>query len=191
MATATYPTRLGTCLVAAVIAVVGSGCGIFDEFPLAANPIAGVITPWDNTCGTPDNSEELVAELIRLVNEERASQGLDPVSPNPVLTAVAADYACTMIEDGYFGHYHPETSGGPGKRAAAAGYHYQAVGENLAGGQKTPAEVIEDWMNSTGGHRENILNPMWVHVGIAVRTGGKYGTYWVQEFGAPWSDDTP
>jgi len=189
MATATYPTRLGCCFVTAVLAVVASGCGAFEVLPLSANPIAGVITPEDKSCGTPDNSEALVAELIRLVNEERAAHGLDPVSPHPILTTVAGDYACTMIEDGYFGHYHPETSGGPGARAQEAGYQYRAVGENLGAGQRTPAEVMKDWMDSTVGHRENILNPMWVHVGIAVRTGGRYGTYWVQEFGVPWSDD--
>jgi uncharacterized protein YkwD len=148
--------------------------------------VAGAVSGQADSCTVPDDSDELAAEIIRLVNQERTGRGLDPVSHNPQLADAADDYGCTMIRDGYFGHYHPVTGEGPGERTAAAGYRYRAVGENLAAGQRTPAEVVDDWMNSTEGHRENILNPMWSDVGVGVRTGGEYGIYWVLEFGLPW-----
>ncbi len=40
-------------------------------------------------------------------------------------------------------------------------------------------------MKSTEGHRENVLSPQWKEIGIAVRVGGEYGVYWVQEYGNP------
>jgi len=169
----------------------GFGCGSVADLPFLWDLVAGSVAADPNECAVPIDEEELVAEVIRLVNQERISRGLNPVEVHPLLKQAAGSYACTMISDGYFGHYHPTTGEGPGDRATAVGYQYRAVGENLAAGQRTPAEVMEDWMNSTAGHRENILNPMWIHIGVAVRKGGPYGTYWVLEFGAPWRSLVP
>ncbi|MBM3231045.1 CAP domain-containing protein [Candidatus Peregrinibacteria bacterium] len=52
-----------------------------------------------------------------------------------------------------------------------------ALGENLAKGQLSVEQVIEDWMNSPR-HRENILRPEFAEIGI-----GLFGDFWVQEFG--------
>lgn len=186
MATATRSMRGVVFFASMTICLSAMGCGAVEGLPFLDSAIAGFLSPGGGTCQIPDNHDELVAEILKLVNEERAKEGIDPVTLEPVLAQVAGDYACTMINDDYFGHYHPVTGDGPGERATAAGYHYRAVGENLAAGQRTPAEVIRDWMNSTQGHRENLLNPLWVHMGVGIRTGGDYGIYWVQEFGAPW-----
>jgi uncharacterized protein YkwD len=179
------------CLWSLAVFTGAGGCGAVEGLPLLGRSVAAYAKADPNACSIPDDQSELVWEVIRLVNEERTSRGLNPVEANPQLTASASDYACTMIGEAYFGHYDPVTGDGPGDRAAAAGYVYRAVGENLGAGQKTPAEVVTDWMNSTTGHRENILNPMWVHIGVAVRKGGSYGTYWVQEFGVPWQAGVP
>ena len=58
------------------------------------------------------------------------------------------------------------------------------MGENLAAGQKTAADVMKIWMESPP-HREIILDSKWKEVGIAVRAGGEYSIYWVMEFGDP------
>lgn len=55
------------------------------------------------------------------------------------------------------------------------------VGENIAAGQQTPAEVMNAWMNSQG-HRENIMNSSFGQIGVGVVKGGSYGIYWVQMF---------
>ncbi|MBN1344114.1 MAG: CAP domain-containing protein [Phycisphaerae bacterium] len=175
-----------TFTLLATIGIAGFGCGSIEEFPFLPSSVAGYVSPSSDTCYLPDDEAQLVDEVIRKVNEIRAENGVGPVTYNETLAAVAGDYGCTMIRDDYFGHYHPETGEGPGERASAHGYRYRAVGENLAAGQKTVEEVVQDWMESEDGHRENIINPMWTEIGVAVRTGGTYGIYWVQEFGAPW-----
>ncbi len=191
MTTGARPTTIVTVLGAIIAGLAGLGCGATEGVPVLDTPVAGYVSPASGACQTPQNDEEMVGEIVRLVNEVRTGEGLDPVTVDPLLATMAGDYACTMIHDEYFGHYHPDTGEGPGQRATDVGYSYRAVGENLAAGQKTPDEVMRDWMNSTEGHRENILNPMWVHIGVGIRTGGPYGVYWVQEFGAPWRSILP
>jgi len=61
------------------------------------------------------------------------------------------------------------------------GVGYSASGENIAAGQKTPQAVMESWMNSSG-HKANILNPDFTHIGVGYAEGGNYGTNWVQLF---------
>jgi uncharacterized protein YkwD len=52
--------------------------------------------------------------------------------------------------------------------------------ENIAYGQKTPAEVMKGWMNSSG-HRANILSKNAQYIGIGVQyKNGVY--YWTQFF---------
>lgn len=147
------------------------------------------------TCTTPNGDEQLAAEVVTLINQIRVRNGLVPVTVNEKLTAIATGYACEHIEDNFYEllggpegegltHYHPITGDGPGERAFRAGYLFHSLGENLAGGQRTPEEVVDDWMASPG-HRENILAPQWRETGVGVRSGGHFGVYWVQMFGDP------
>jgi uncharacterized protein YkwD len=89
-----------------------------------------------------------------------------------------------MIEGDFFGHHDPDTGRGPADRALAGKYAFYSVGENLAAGQETAADVMKVWMKSPT-HREIILDPAWKEVGIAIRGGGEYSLYWVMEFGDP------
>lgn len=132
----------------------------------------------------PANAESLKARMLELVNNERTSRGLQPLTLNPILCQMADNYAREMIECDFFAHQNPAGEG-PGQRAISLGYVFLSIGENLAGGQTTPEQAMADWMKSTDGHRENILSPQWTEMGIAVRVGGDYGVYWVQEFGNP------
>lgn len=136
-------------------------------------------------CVTPPNDQEMAQAVLQLVNRERTSRQLQPLTMNPLLVEAAASYACEMIDGEFFSHTNPLTGEGPGQRAVKAGYAFVTLGENLAAGQHTPEQVMSDWMSSTAGHRENILYPDWKEIGIGVRTGGPHGVYWVQEFGDP------
>ncbi|WP_235433275.1 CAP domain-containing protein [Protofrankia coriariae] len=69
-------------------------------------------------------------------------------------------------------------------RATASGYRYRMLGENVAAGQNSPAEVMDGWMNSPG-HRRNILNGEFTQIGVGYARGGSYGIYWTQVFGTP------
>ncbi len=123
-------------------------------------------------------------QVLQLVNLERAQIDLSPVIVSPALTKIAEDYACHLVEGGYFGHEDPKTGHGALERAVAAKYMFYAIGETLAAGHLTAADVMKAWMGSPP-HRDVILDPTWREIGIAVRTGGKYSIYWVQEFGDP------
>ena len=68
-------------------------------------------------------------------------------------------------------------------RAENAGYrNWTAVGENVAYGYDSETAVLTGWMNSPG-HRANILNPAYTHVGSASAVGGSGTRYWSQDFG--------
>jgi uncharacterized protein YkwD len=144
-------------------------------------------------CTESISGEAWRSEILRLVNEERAREGLPALVHNETLEELATRYACEMIHYDFFAHENPVTGTDLVDRAEEFGIwvqttpNYMAIGENLAAGQTTPAQVMEDWMNSVK-HRDNILNPNFTELGVGVRTGGSYRIYWVQEFGKPWGD---
>lgn len=127
-----------------------------------------------------------VAEVLRLVNQERAAQSppLAPLTLSAELQTAAQNYAQYMGEAPWWGHTGPDGST-PGSRITAAGYRWTAYGENIAGGQWTPVDVMAAWMNSSG-HRANILNGRFreIGIGVAVVASSPFGIYWVQDFGA-------
>jgi len=86
-----------------------------------------------------------------------------------------------MAVRAFYSHTSPEGTQ-PWDRAAAAGARHRSIGENIACGQRSPAEVVDGWMNSPG-HRANILKPDFTHIGIGFAGGGPAGTYWTQLFG--------
>ena len=137
-------------------------------------------------CLGPEEAERMADGLLELINLERVSAGqpLPPVSHSPILSDIASSYACRMIEGDFFGHRDPDTGRSPGQRAIAGKYRFFAVGENLAAGLETPAEVMRVWMESPS-HRRIILDPTWEEAGVGVRAGGAHGVYWVLEFGDP------
>ena len=124
-----------------------------------------------------------VKQVLDLVNAERAKAGLSPLKLNAELSRMATIKAQDMRDDHYFDHNSP-TYGSPFDMVSAFGIKYSYAGENIAAGQKTPAEVMNAWMNSPG-HRANILNKNYTEIGIGVAKGGSYGTYWVQSFMKP------
>lgn len=123
-------------------------------------------------------------QVTQLVNLERVAESIPPVTMNDKLAKIAADYACRMIEGGFFSHIDPLTGYDIADRAVVGKYAYYFVGENLAAGQQTPVEAMSEWMDSPA-HRDNILDPTWTEIGVAVRVGGESSIYWVQVFGHP------
>jgi uncharacterized protein YkwD len=113
--------------------------------------------------------------VLALVNAERAKAGCGAVSGNAALNRAAADYAALMARTGTFSHTGPDGSDFA-DRVRAAGYD-DPGGENIAQGQTSADEVMDDWMNSPG-HRRNILDCSFRTLGV-----GESDDYWVQEFG--------
>ena len=86
-----------------------------------------------------------------------------------------------MVDRDFFSHVNPDGDL-PWDRMEFAGYNWSAAGENIAGGQNSPAAVVNAWMNSDG-HCANIMNPNFEDIGVGYYPGGDYGHYWTQVFG--------
>ena len=116
-------------------------------------------------------------EVVRLVNEIRKQNGLKPLIQDWQLSRVARYKSQDMRDLGYFSHTSP-TYGSPFDMIRAFGISYRTAGENIAKGYQTPEAVVNAWMNSPG-HRANILNSSYTHIGVGyVSSGG----YWTQMF---------
>ncbi|ANB04755.1 stress protein [Streptomyces ambofaciens] len=130
---------------------------------------------------TPDGLARTTAEVVALTNRERTAAGLPVLAADPRLTTAAQAHSADMVARDFYSHTDPD-GGKPWDRAAAAGAARRTVGENIACGQRSPADVVEGWMNSPG-HRANILKADFTHIGIGLAGGGRAGTYWTQLFG--------
>ena len=128
---------------------------------------------------TPDNNigaiTQLELEAMKLVNEERASNGLDPLSISQELTVKSRIKSRDMKEQGYFSHNSP-TYGSPFEMMKKLGISYRSAAENIAMGYRTAEAVVNAWMNSPS-HRENILSTRYTTMGIGHTDG-----YWTQWF---------
>ncbi|MES9609246.1 CAP domain-containing protein [Actinomadura sp. NPDC000929] len=131
---------------------------------------------------SPAGRSRFAAEVVSLTNAHRASHGLRPLADDPRLTAAAQAYSEDMAVRRFYSHTSPEGTQ-PWDRARAAGSTHLGIGENIACGQRSPAEVVQGWMDSPG-HRANILKPDFTHIGVGFQGGGTAGTYWTQLFGS-------
>lgn len=165
------------------------GCEGDGGFPLTPSALVldkmGAAKPApQDTCSDLPNGRTVVQALLDAVNAERARHHLRPLRLDTTLTQVAEFYACRMIDGGFFGHEDPFDGSTFDVRDVNFGYAYRKVGENLAVGHDSVRDVVADWMRSPT-HRANILDPAFTEIGLAVKRGGEYGVYWVQEFGRP------
>jgi len=132
------------------------------------------------TIPTMDSIKALETEVVRLVNVQRSRNGLGPLIANAELSRVARIKSQDMINKRYFSHYSP-TYGSPFEMMQAFGIRFYSAGENIAMGQRTPSEVMNSWMNSTG-HRANILNVNFKEIGVGVARDSSGSLYWTQMF---------
>lgn len=119
-----------------------------------------------------------IDEVIRLVNIERANAGLPSLQMSSVANSAAAVRANEIIVK--FDHVRPNGQSCFSVLAEwgiSSGYS----GENIALGQRNPSEVVTAWMNSAG-HKKNILNPNYTHIGIGYNLNDNVSIGWVQLF---------
>ena len=115
--------------------------------------------------------EEFRQEVIRLTNKEREKAGLEPYKTHDTAMEFAQIRAEELAEK--FSHTRPN-----GDQTGT--YSHYTFGENIAYGQKTPEEVVGDWMASPG-HRAAIMSSEDEYFGVGVYKFD--GTiYWTQEF---------
>ncbi|HKS97891.1 MAG TPA: CAP domain-containing protein, partial [Rugosimonospora sp.] len=73
---------------------------------------------------------------------------------------------------------------GAAQRVTKAGYRWSIMGENIAEGQRTAADVTQAWMNSAD-HRTNILNCAFRNLGVGLAYDAHNTPFWTQDFAAP------
>ena len=132
-------------------------------------------------------------EVLARTNQTRA-QGVvcgnqsmppaPPVAPNSQLQAAARAHSRDMATRNFFDHSNPDGRD-PSDRARSAGYNSTFVGENIAAGQTTPAEVVQAWIKSPG-HCVNMMDPRYKVLGVGYffeGQGDEFHHYWTQDFG--------
>lgn len=148
---------------------------LFDANPQLANP--NLIYPGQKINVPEQEGQAVEQEVVRLVNVERANAGLPALKSDWELARVAEDKSQDMADKNYFSHTSP-TYGSPFTMMKNYGITYKSAGENIAQGQRTASEVVKAWMNSEG-HRANILNKNFTHIGVGYVADGNY---WTQMF---------
>ncbi|MHC0037816.1 CAP domain-containing protein [Pseudoneobacillus sp. C159] len=116
-------------------------------------------------------------KVIDLTNAERRKAGVRDLVGDAKLSSVARTKSNDMQKNSYFSHTSP-TYGSPFDMMRDFGVTYSTAGENIAQGQRTPEEVVKAWMNSEG-HRRNILNGSFTHIGVGYESTG---SHWTQMF---------
>jgi len=134
------------------------------------------VTP--TTPSTPSASiSSIEQQVLTLTNQERAKAGLKALVADGPLMDSARAKSTDMRTNNYFSHNSP-TLGSPFDQMKARGISYRAAAENIAMGQRSAAEVVQAWMESPG-HRANIMNGSYTHIGIGYDANGHY---WTQQF---------
>lgn len=155
---------------------------IIDANPAIKNP--NLIYPGQKiNIPNIDDVKAIENEVIRLVNVERAKAGLPALTANWELSRVARMKSQDMINKNYFSHQSP-TYGSPFQMMENFGIKFSAAGENIAYGQRTPQEVMNAWMNSSG-HKANILGRNYTQIGVGVAKKSNGTLYWTQMFIRP------
>ncbi|MCQ4208583.1 CAP domain-containing protein [Streptomyces longispororuber] len=133
------------------------------------------------TSAAPATSSEsaAAAQVLSLVNQERAKVGCSPVTADSGLAALATAFSEDMAARNFFDHTDPDGAT-PWDRAKKAGIT-DLGGENIARGQANAQSVMDAWMNSPG-HKANILNCDYKTLGVGVHFGSG-GPWWTQDFG--------
>lgn len=124
--------------------------------------------------------QEAAEAVTSLVNAARQDAGLSELELDADLCAAAQARAQEIAQS--FSHTRPDGSS-CFTILEEFGISYRAAGENIAMGQRTPEEVMDGWMNSSG-HRANILNGTFTSIGVGYYVDGAGAAHWVQIFQA-------
>jgi uncharacterized protein YkwD len=132
---------------------------------VAAAYALGAVPPGMPATKTPITVESVLAEMNRV----RGASGLAPFRDDFRLRMAADDRMADMIDLAYWSHQSPDGQS-PFVFVPLRGYRHRTLGENLASGFETAELLVQSWLESKG-HRENLLNPEFTDVGIAVIDG--------------------
>lgn len=192
-------------LLAACAAALLASCGVRRDPPVEPPPLGHARAPETSALGAGAapgaiagtvlancGFRALPEEVLQRLNAVRASgyrcggHRMGPAAPvrwDPLLYSTAATHSLDMAKRNYFEHRSPE-GGDVGSRATANSYRWKTLGENIAGGDRSVAEVMQAWLDSSE-HCENMLDPRFADVAVAcvAEPGSQWGMYWTMVLG--------
>ena len=134
---------------------------------------------WDRRGPQIERWLSIEAAILQEVNNLRATRGLSRLRPHSLLSEIARRHSHDMIERNYFDHITPELHSPHERVRHRMGHVISDLAENLwmrlgALPHETPEEtaqaIVADWLSSPG-HRDNLLEPHFSHLGV-----GFYGS---------------
>jgi uncharacterized protein YkwD len=145
---------------------------------------------YANTPAVAATVRDMRAAVVCLIDRRRAAHHLPSLVQNSQLDRSAQAWTNAMVAHHDFSHGSDFS-----RRISAVGFHFSAVGENIATGFTTPRAVVDAWMGSTG-HCQNILNPSYAYVGTGVSRdsvsgSASGGATWTQDLGLPIGHGAP
>jgi len=205
--TATQTSETGKTVTATVTSSTVSVSGV-SATPIpspSVTPVPGKISEDPYTISTT----ELAGRIHELINAERQSYGLAPLSYDSALAAIALSHSNDMALNNYFAHVNLAGQT-PADRGNAAGYTckkdygtYYTIGiaENLLQNNlyssvtvtngvytydwTSPEDLAQSsvtgWMNSAG-HRKNILTETYDREGIGIAIASDDKVYITENF---------
>ena len=117
--------------------------------------------------------------MVDMINQERIAAGVNPIKLDLRLASVGRAKANDLKANNYFDHTSP-TYGSPWAMMQQVGLTVQWAGENISGNKSVAGSMAALMLSS--GHRANILDPRFTHVGVGIAYGSAYGNLYVQEF---------
>ena len=127
-------------------------------------------------------------KLFDDTNRRRVSSGLAPLRVNGYLVGIARIRSRDMADHNYFAHVSPVTGDNAFTLMDKYGVPYGWAGENLAKNNYPAAEaegVAEVALWNSPPHRENILNPNYTDMGIALAVDASGMNYFAIVFTGP------
>ena len=186
-------TLLGWAMVAALITPISSAHAGVTAGPVShAAEAAAFNAVFSTDCPgadlAPDRTTRTEARLatLCLLNKVRRAAGLRPLASARVLRRIAAEHSRDMVIRRYFSHTGP-TDKTLATRLATIDWR-GCAGENIGYGTAyyaTPRSMMWAWMRSAG-HRENILEPSYRWIGVAISLGTPTGA---EQFAATYTTD--
>ncbi|MFZ4828731.1 MAG: CAP domain-containing protein [Phototrophicaceae bacterium] len=169
--------------------VFGRGGG-FDDLPIASSsattptlkttPVPTVRTlPGVSIDPTTLGEEE---QIVTLVNDARAAQGLNPLRINPILTRAALLHSQDQATQQLLSHDGSDGSQ-VADRVSRAGYSWRIIGENvLLQHAQDAGDAFLGWWSSPP-HQKNMMNPDFEEIGIAFSTDTNGAYYYTMVLG--------
>jgi uncharacterized protein YkwD len=144
------------------------------------------VNTYESDAGETISSTAVERRVHELVNERRASNGLDALGYRDDLASVSRAHSEDMADRDFFSHGNPDGESITDRYGPTVWDTCSAYGENilytyvdrtvrsdaLGTYEATTTDelayyIVEGWMNSPG-HRENILDETWTAEGIGV-----------------------